>query len=323
MQNERRRIRTITESPRAPFGWRMWQEARTLLGTGYPVSVILAKTRGFRRSCGRLESIEICRHGVRKTSRPRGRFAAHAQALATQFCIAPGVYERTPFSARHALNPPDEIFLAELFLILFGVRFFFDHHDLNPELNEAKFERGGLGYKLACWAERLTFWTAGVSIATNESYREVALARGKMRRERSFVLRSCPDIMRIQKRSARLGPRKGQRFLVVCLGAMGPQHGFDLLLESVHPVVHRSNRRDMLLFLIGAETEVPRQKPLAFRKDLAPLAGFPGRLPYEEVGAYSSTADLGVAPNPTMPMNAEPTMNKILECITLGFRAVL
>ena len=287
MQNEGRRIRIITESLRAPSGWRMWQEARTQLGTGYPVSVILAKTRGFRRSCGRLESIEIRRHGVRKTSRPPGHVAAHAQALAAQFCLAPGVYARTPFSARHALNPPDEIFLAGLFFILFGVHFFFEHHDLNPELNEAKFERGGLGYKLACWAERLTFCTASVSIVTNESYREVALAQGKMRRERTFVLRSCPDLMRMQKRPARLEPKKGQYFLVVCLGTMGPQHGLDLLLESVHPVVHRWNRRDMLLLLIGAETEVPRHKALAFRKDLAPVVRFPGHLPHQEVVAYS------------------------------------
>jgi hypothetical protein len=68
---------------------------------------------------------------------------------------------------------------------------------------------------------------------------------------------------------------------------MGPQHGLDLLLESVHPVVHRWNRRDMLLLLIGAETEVPRHKALAFRKDLAPVVRFPGHLPHQEVVAYS------------------------------------
>jgi glycosyltransferase involved in cell wall biosynthesis len=210
-----------------------------------------------------------------------------------------------------------------IFFKLLGVRFIFDHHDLNPELYEAKFGRRDFGYKLVCWAERLTFWTADVSIATNESYREVALARGKMRRERTFVVRSCPDLTRMQKRPAQPELKEGRCFLVVYLGVMGPQDGLDLLLESIDAVVHGSNRQDILFVLIGTGSENVRLKALAAQRGLERQVRFPGHLSDDEVAAYFSTADLGVAPDPPTPMNDKSTMNKILEYKTFGLPVVL
>ena len=132
------------------------------------------KARGFQKSRETLEGIEIYRHWLWEASGPLGYLLEYSWALTAQFLLALRVYARTRFRILQACNPPDTIFLIGLFFKLFGVRFIFDHHDLNPELYEAKFQRRGLGYKLVCWAERLTFRTANVSIATNESYREVA-----------------------------------------------------------------------------------------------------------------------------------------------------
>ena len=154
-------------------------------------------------------------------------------ALAAEFLLALRVYARTRFRVLQACNPPDTIFLIGLFFKLFGVRFIFDHHDLNPELYEAKFQRRGLGYKLVCWAERLTFRTANVSIATNESYREVAITRGSMRMESTFVVRSCPDLGQHPKTSAADGPY-GRPSLSGCLsGSHGPA-GWNRSVASIH-----------------------------------------------------------------------------------------
>jgi len=306
-----------------PVDRRVWQEACTLRDAGYQVSVICPKARGFEGARETLEGIEIYRYRVWEASGPSGYLVEYALALAAQFWLALRVYARTHFRVLQACNPPDTIFLVGLFFKLFGVRFIFDHHDLNPELYEAKFGRRDFGYRLVCWAERLTFRTANVSIASNESYREVALSRGKMRRERTFIVRSCPDLARMRKRPAQPQLKEGRRFLVVYLGVMGPQDGLDLLLESIDSVVHRSNRRDILFVLIGAGTELPRLKALAARKGLESLVRFPGHLPDEEVAAYFSTAELGVAPDPATPMNDKSTMNKILEYMTFGLPVVL
>jgi glycosyltransferase involved in cell wall biosynthesis len=323
MQNKGPAVCIIVENLPVPMDRRVWQEARALQEAGYRVSVICPKARGFELGHETLEGIEIYRHRVWEASGPLGYFFEYALALAAQFRLALRVYARTRFRALQACNPPDTIFLIGLFFKLFGVRFIFDHHDLNPELYEAKFGRRDFGYKLVCWAERLTFGSADVSIATNESYREVALLRGKMRREQTFVVRSCPDLSRIRRSAARPALKEGRRYLVVYLGVMGRQDGLDLLLESIDSVAHRWKRQDILFVLIGTGTELQRLKALAVEKGLESLVKFTGHLPDEEVAAYLSTAEVGVAPDPATPMNVKSTMNKILEYMTYGLPVVL
>jgi glycosyltransferase involved in cell wall biosynthesis len=323
MQNKKPAVCIIVENLPVPMDRRVWQEARTLQEAGYRVSVICPKARGFEQRHETLEGIEIYRYRVWEASGPLGYFFEYALALAAQFRLALSVYARTRFRVLQACNPPDTMFLIALFFKLLGVRFIFDHHDLDPELYEAKFGRRDFGYKLVCWAERLTFRTADVSIATNESYREVARVRGNMRGERTFVVRSCPDLGRMRKSAAQPELKEGRRFLAVYLGVMGPQDGLELLLESIASIAHRSKRQDILFVLIGAGTELPRLKALAAEKGLKPLVRFTGRLSDEEVAAYFSTADLGVAPDPATPMNDKSTMNKILEYMAFGLPVVL
>jgi len=323
MQNKKTGVCIIIENLPVPVDRRVWQEARTLRDAGYRVSVICPKARGFQQNRETLEEIEIYRYRVWEASGPLGYLVEYALALAAQFRVALIVYARTRFRVLQACNPPDTIFLLGLFFKLFGVRFIFDHHDLNPELYEAKFGRRDWGYGLVRWAERMTFRTADVSIATNESYREVATVRGKMPAERVFVVRSCPDLARMRRRPAQPELKEGRRFLVVYLGVMGPQDGVNLLLKSIDSIVHGAGRRDVLFVLIGAGTEVPRLKAMAAEKRLEAQVRFPGHLSDEEVAAYFSTADVGVAPDPATPMNDKSTMNKILEYMAFCLPVVL
>lgn len=58
------------------------------------------------------------------------------------------------------------------------MRYIFDHHDINPELYEANFNKRGFFWQLMVLFEKLTFKAADVSIASNHSYRQVAIGRG-------------------------------------------------------------------------------------------------------------------------------------------------
>ena len=332
----------IVENLPVPFDRRVWQEARTLRETGYRVSVICPKGRGFEQSRETCEGIEIYRHRIWEASGSLGYLLEYSWALAAEFYLALKVFARTRFRILHACNPPDTIFLIGLFFKLLGVRFIFDHHDLNPELFEAKFSKRGFFYRLVCLAERLTFRTADVSIATNESYREVALTRGGMPPERAFVVRSCPELNRIHRGPARPELKEGKSYLVVYVGVMGPQDGLDLLLEAIEHIVKRSDklrgsgqalqsetlslsspRDDTLFVLIGAGTELPRLQALAAAKGLESVVKFTGRIPDDALAAYLSTADVCVAPDPRNPMNDKSTMNKILEYMAYGRPVVL
>ncbi len=323
MATERPAVCIIVENLPVPIDRRVWQEARALRDAGYGVSVICPKGSGFSKSRETLEGIEVYRHWLWEASGPLGYPLEYSVALTAQFLLALRVYARTRFRILQACNPPDTIFLIGLFFKLFGVRFIFDHHDLNPELYEAKFQRRDFGYKLVCWAERLTYRTARVSIATNESYREVAMTRGGMARDRTFVVRSCPDLARIRIREPQPGLREGRSHLVVYLGVMAHQDGLDLLLESVSILSKLRNCQDTLFVLIGSGPELPRLKEMASRKGLNNLVKFTGRLPDDDVAAYFSTAAFGVAPDRYTPMNDKSTMNKIMEYMAFGLPVVL
>ncbi len=313
----------IVENLPVPFVRRAWQEALALKEAGYRVSVISIKGPGYERSRETIEAIEIYRHGVWEASGPLGYLLEYSWALVAQFFLALRIYARTRFRILHAWNPPDTTFLIGSFFRLFGVRFIFDHLDLSPELYLAKFRRRDFFYRLVCLAERLTFRMANVSLATNQSYREIAITRGGMAPERVFIVRVSPQPEKMRRGPPRPELKQGKSFLVVYLGVMGPQDGLDLLLDSVETIVKQKNRRDTLFVLIGAGTELPRLKTLVAQKGLEAWVKFTGRIPSDELAVYLSTADIGVAPDPLNSMNDKSTMGKILEYMAFGLPVVL
>ncbi len=313
----------IVENLPVPFDRRVWQEARALREAGFHVSVICPKGRGYERSRENRDGVEIYRHGIWEAAAPLGYLIEYSWALAAEFYLALKVFARTRFRVLHACNPPDTIFLIGRFFKILGVRFLFDHHDLNPELYEAKFGRGGLLYRIVCLAERLTFRAADVSIATNDSYREVAVGRGGMNPERVFIVRSAPDLRYLHPLPERPELRQGKRYLVVYVGVMGPQEGLDLLLESVAYIVERRKREDTQFVLIGSGSELPALKTLTTHNGLDAFVKYTDRIPDDQLAAYLSTADVCVAPDPLNPMNDKSTMNKILEYMAFARPVVL
>ena len=313
----------VVENLPVPLDRRVWQEARALRDAGYRVSIICPKGRGFERSRETLEGIEIRRHRIWEASGPLGYLAEYGWALAAEFFLALKIYARTRFRILQACNPPDTIFLIGIFFKLFGVRFVFDQHDLNPELFEARFQRKGFLYRLVCLAERLTFRTADVSISANESFREVALGRGRISSRRSFVVRSCPALEDCRPQPPRPELKQGRRLMAVYVGVMGPQDGVDLLLESIDHLVKKCGRNDTLFALIGDGTELPKLKKFARQRGLDSFVKFTGPLYGDDLRAYLATADLGVAPDPLNVFNDKLTMNKILEYMAFGLPVVL
>lgn len=303
----------IVENHSVPSDRRVWQEARALLRSGYQVSVISPKGQGCESSRETLEGIEIYRHWVPRAHTRLGYVFEYAFALGAEFYLAGKVYARTRFRLLHVCNPPDIIFLIALVLKPLGVRFVFDHHDLSPELYDVKFTRRGSLYKLLCLAERLSFHFADLSLATNESYREIAIARGKVEPQRVVVVQTCADLCEVN--SAREIPeyKRGRRYLVLYVGIMELQDGVQLLIESVEYLVKQKGRTDTHFVLIGSGTELPRLKTMAAQLGVDDFVEFTGWLPHDQVASYLSTADVCVAPDPLNPLNDNCTMIKILE----------
>lgn len=292
----------------------MWQEACALRDAGYVVSIICPKGKGYESSRETLDDILILRHSLPiEADSAIGYLLEYSAALFWQFLLSLRVLLGRGFDVIHACNPPDTIFLVGGFYRLFGKRFLFDQHDINPELFEAKFGRRGALYWLIRALERMTYATAQVVIATNGSYRQIAIARGRLHADDVFVVRSGPDLTRLRPIEPDDSLRRGRRYLVAYVGVMGKQEGIDLLLRSVAHIVHGRGRQDVQFCLVGGGTEVDAMRTYARALKVGDFVTFTGRVPDETLVRVLSTADLCVNPDPVNPMNDKSTMNKIME----------
>jgi glycosyltransferase involved in cell wall biosynthesis len=216
------------------------------------------------------------------------------------------------FDTIQGCNPPDLIFLIAWPFKLFGKRYIFDHHDINPELYEAKFNKRGFFWKLMVLFERLNFRTADVVISTNQSYREVALTRGSKVSEDVFVVRSGPDLTRLKRMPPSRAWHKGRAHMVGYVGVMGDQEGLDLLLEAAREMIIDKGR-DVQFVLVGGGPALADLQAMAQDLGLSEHVTFTGRAPDDVLFDVLSNADVCVNPDRVNPMNDKSTMNKILE----------
>lgn len=316
-----RHILIIVENLPVPFDRRVWQEATTLAAAGYEVSVICPLDKELApEPFVVLDGIHVHRHSLPVEARGLLTYLVeYPAALFHEFRLAWRIWRKKPFDALHACNPPDTIFLiGAFFKAIFGVRFVFDHHDINPELFEAKFGRRGPLYWLLVLLERLTFATADMSIATNGSYREIALERGKMKAEDVFVVRSGPKLSRLRIMLPSVEVRRGFRFVVGYVGVIGQQEAIDLLLESIRYIVRDLGRDDIRFVIVGGGPELAAMRELAGTMELDAFVEFTGRVSDERLLEVLNSCDLCVNPDRANAMNDKSTMNKIMEYMALG-----
>ncbi|MTV14329.1 MULTISPECIES: glycosyltransferase family 4 protein [Bradyrhizobium] len=314
-----RRILIIVENLPVPFDRRVWCEATSLRKAGYEVSVICPKGRGHDESYECLEGIHIYRHPMPVEARGIAAYLIeYPVALFWETLLAIKVAWKHGFDVIQGCNPPDLIFLIGLLFKLGGKRFVFDHHDVNPELYEAKFGRRDMFWQLLRLVEFLTFKTASISIATNESYREIAIARGGMPANRVFVVRSGPNLDRVRTRPADPAWRRSRRHSVGYVGVIGQSEGIDLLLQSIGHIVHDLGRTDIQFNIAGTGPEWNAVVKLCEEMQLSDYVNFTGAIADDALFTMLSTADVCVNPDRVTPMNDISTMNKIMEYMALG-----
>ncbi|HEY4109084.1 glycosyltransferase family 4 protein [Puia sp.] len=309
-------ILIIVENLPVPFDRRVWEEANTLAENGAKVSVICPKMKGYTKPFESINGIDIYRHPLpMEGNGALGYLQEYSGALFWELVLAWKIFFKRRFHVIHGCNPPDLIFLVALAFKPFGVKFIFDHHDINPELYLAKFGRKDLFYRLMIGLERLTFATANYSIATNESYRDIAINRGKMKPEKITVVRSGPKLSRLKPTTGNIKYKKGRDYMVGYVGVIGAQEGLDLLLDSIKLIVDR--RRDVQFAIVGSGTELEKIKQLTGAMGLQDYIDYYGRVDDATMVDILSTADVCVNPDRPTEMNNLSTMNKIMEYMAL------
>ncbi|MFG3589195.1 glycosyltransferase family 4 protein [Streptomyces sp. NPDC047990] len=313
-----RRALILVENLSVPFDRRVWQECTTLRDAGWTVHVICPQ--GSKRDTepeAEIDGVRIHRYPLRAaTGGPAGYLREYGTALWHTLRLARKV---GPVDVVHACNPPDLLFLPALWMKRRGARFVFDQHDLVPELYLSRFDRGeDLLYRAVCALERRTYRAADVVLATNESYRDVAVRRGHRRPEDVFVVRSAPDTDRFRPVPPEPELKRGKPHLLCYLGVMGPQDGVDYALRSLAKLRDEVGRTDWHAVFVGAGDTFDAMVDLSRRLGIAEQVEFTGRIPDADLVRYLSTADVCLSPDPHNPLNDVSTMNKVLEYMVMG-----
>src|SRR5881394_1600594 len=308
----------IVENLPVPLDRRVWQESRALRDAGYQVVVICPQMRGYTQAEEKAEGIQIYRHWISgEAGGFIGFFREYATALWGETRLAWRAWRRHRFKVIHLCNPPDLLFLVAWPFKLFGVRVIYDVHDLWPEMFEAKFGKRGIFYWFVRLAERLNYACADVVLATNESVKQVAMARGRKSSGKVFTVRTAPQIA-----AAGVPPdpnlKKGKKYLVGYIGVMGNADGVNYLVETAGHIVHKLGRRDVRFLVMGIGPEYDKLVQLRDRLRLQEFVDLPGRVSNEFLFSALQTIDLGVACDPINSYNDHCTMNKTLEYMAFG-----
>ncbi len=314
-----KKVLIIVENLPAPFDRRVWEEATALRENGAEVSIICPTGKGYEKKYEIIEDIAIYRHNIPlEADGATGYLIEYGAALFSEFRLALKCHFERGFDVIHACNPPDLIYLVALPFKLFGKKFLFDHHDINPELYLAKYGRKDFFYKLMLFLERKTFKNAYVCIATNESYKKIALERGGKKPEDVFVVRSGPNLKRLKRVAPNQKWKQGKKYLVGYVGVIGKQEGLTYLVDAAEHIARGLNRSDIHFVCAGGGTELENIKKYAAEKNVMEYFTFTGRIPDETLLEILNTADICVNPDEYNEMNDKSTMNKVMEYMALG-----
>jgi len=308
----------ITENAPVPSDRRVWNEARALRDAGWEVVVVCAMGDGRDDAPHEvLEGIAVHRYPLAPAAGGLVGYAReYLQALWRIRALARRLARERPFDVVHAGNPPDFLLAAVRSLRKQGTKLVFDHHDLVPELYQAKFGGGkGIMYRVAVALERVAFRMADVVIVTNGSYRRVALERGGRAPEDVFVVRNGPDLARFRPVDPDPAWRRGRAHLIGYLGIMGPQDGVD---HAIRALAALAGRDDWQAVLVGDGESLGDMKALAAELGIADRVEFAGWRYDDDIRAILSTCDVCLAPDPPSPLNDVSTMIKIPEYLAMG-----
>lgn len=329
--SKNRRVLIVEENNTVPFDPRVWQEATTLRDAGWSVTVICPAAIGVapdQNALGKpvkredLDGVVVYRFPLIFANQGVASYLSeYLSASLAIIQLSWRVWRNERFNIIHFCNPPDIFFPIGLFYRLLGVRVVFDHHDLFPELIAWRYSglAGKLLYLLSRVTEYLTFHSANVIISTNQSYRQIAIGRGRVAENRIVVLRNGPKSDEFAPVESIPALKRGLRYMACYAGVMGYEDGVLELLSSIRYIVHELGRRDILFTLLGDGAVRPQALAYVRAQGLEAFVDMPGMIHNNLVlRQYLCTADVCLSPEPLTPLNAHSTFIKVGEYMAVG-----
>jgi glycosyltransferase involved in cell wall biosynthesis len=310
-----RSVLLVVENLPVPYDRRVWQQALALKAAGFEVSVISPATRLYPQRREVLEGIHIFRYPMLIEGKGRlGLIAEYLWSFGCIFLWTVYVSLRRGFRAIMIANPPDIFFPIMWMWRLFGKKTVFDHHDLTPELFATKFRvERSLVLSFFYFAERRMLRAVHKVVATNDSYKEIAVRRGARAGSDIVVVRNAPDPARFSMRPAEAAWRGTAPQMVAFLGEIGEQDGLDVLIRAIAAIKAELGANAVHYVVMGAGPYYERIVAYAASLGVAGDITFTGRADNDTICRVLSTADVAVDPCPFSPHANVSTATKIME----------
>jgi glycosyltransferase involved in cell wall biosynthesis len=318
----RKRVLVLIEDGSFTYDNRVKHETQALLDAGWEITVVCPRFKGdpFYRKISR--TLRVYFYPKPEANSVIGHLFEHALTLLLVGLLSGWVFVRHGFDVIHACNPMDVFWLVALPYKCLGKRFIYDQHDLCPELFLSRYRRAAAGESVLLKAlralERGSYRTADVVIVVNESYKQVALHRGKLPPERVFVVRNGPDLERFSVVGDEAVTPPSRDLMVGYLGNMNQQDGVEYLLKAMYAIVCEHQRSDIRCILVGGGSHQQRLARLAVEMGLQRHVTFTGRIPDREMLQALQSCDICVQPDPSNALNELSTMNKAMEYMAMA-----
>ncbi|MEE6306103.1 glycosyltransferase family 4 protein [Plantactinospora veratri] len=301
---------------------RVIRECQALEAAGYQASVICP--RGPRRLTVLPGTTATRIHSFPQPLAGKGvlSFAAEfAWALIAVTTRLLGLMLRTRVDAVQACNPPDVFWVVGLLMRALGRPFVFDHHDLSPELYECK---AGEPRPSVLWMlrlfERLSWRTATAVVATNESFKELAIGRGGCPPDKVVVVRNGPALAEVRHGDDQ--PPEDARQKVVYVGVINPQDNVEATVLAAERLAGLRGTDDWELVVAGDGESMPELRRLATERGVDDVVRFTGWLEADEVDALLCSASIAIQPDRPSRMAEMYTMAKTVEYVARGVPVV-
>jgi glycosyltransferase involved in cell wall biosynthesis len=299
---------------------RVRKEAETLNSVGHRVSVVCPRENR-RPWYERIDGISIYRfRPIEGGTNPWGFLFEYTYATLAVALFSLIVLLREGFDVIHVANPPDTLVLTVLLYKFIGKRIIYDQHDLCPELYKAKFPRfSKVLFYLLQWLERQSYALADHVITTNESYKQIAIARGQIAESKVTVVRNGPDMETLSVREVEVELRRKSSNIIAYSGIIGCQDGVECLCHILHHLRYDLCREDFCCLVLGDGGALPRVRDLARELCLEKNIWFAGWIDDPKTYLrYLNTADICVSPEPSNDYNKRSTFVKVMEYMALG-----
>jgi glycosyltransferase involved in cell wall biosynthesis len=318
-----KRILMLLENSTYQRDNRVRREAHSLIAAGYQVSLICPIDQGQPWHQITPAGVHLyCFTPPTVGSGVRGYLWEYAYSMAAAFLISLFICFYRGFDVVHAHNPPDTFVLLGVFYKLLGKKFVYDHHDLSPEMFDARFRGKGSSAmrSILTMFEWLSCRMADHVIATNHSYKQVEMERDGVPEHRITVVRNGPDLRRVQLVDPDPELRKKASLIIGYVGVLGIQDGVDYLIRALKHLRDDLGRTDFYCVIVGRGDALNELKELSTNFGLNDHILFtgPARIPDADLMRYLSTTDVCVAPDPKNDFTNRSTMIKIMEYMALS-----